>query len=319
MRRIHGLLILSFLVFTLLGYAAEPPKLRILGISIEGNQTTDAGLIRAYSGLAVGKEVSGDDIQGAVRQLWRLDLFSDIQILEDREVAEGIYLIIHVEEYPRLEEVQISGNRKLKGDDLDAAIGLTPGQVLHPRDVVRLKNRLKEKYASKGYLLAKVETETYESTSTGRQVVNVMITEGKKVKIRRINFEGNEAFSDKTLRKRFKKTRKKTFFRSGEFNEEKFSEDLKLLGEFYREEGYRDFEVVSDTISYTPNLRRMIVTVTVKEGLVYHYGKITWSGQELFSQSALEENLLVSRGDRYNEKKFKQGLQEIGAKYYDRG
>ena len=319
MRRVHGLLILLGLVFSMVAHAAEPPKLRILGISIEGNRTTDAGLIRAYSGLAVGKEVSGDDIQGAIRQLWRLDLFSDIQILEDREVAEGIYLIVRVEEYPRLEEVQVSGNRKLKGDDLDAAIGLTPGQVLHPRDIVRLKNRLKEKYASKGYLLAKIETETYESTSTGRQVVNVMITEGKKVKIKRIDFEGNEAFSDKTLRKRLKKTRRKTLFRSGEFNEEKFNEDLKRLGEFYRSEGYRDFEVVSDSIRYTPDLRRMIVTITVKEGPVYYYGDITWSGQKLFSQDFLEDHLLVARGDRYNEKKFQQGLQEIGAEYYDRG
>jgi outer membrane protein insertion porin family len=102
--------------------AVTPPKLRVLGISIEGNQTTDAGLIRAYSGLSVGKEISGDDVQTAIRQLWLLDLFSDVQILEDREVAEGIYLIVRVEEYPRLEKVEITGNRKLKKEDLEEAI-----------------------------------------------------------------------------------------------------------------------------------------------------------------------------------------------------
>lgn len=318
MNRTRFAVLLCFLVAASAG-AVTAPKLRILGISIEGNETTDPGLVRAYSGLAVGKEISGDDIQGAIRQLWLLDLFSDIQILEDREVAEGVYLTIRVKEYPRLEKVEISGNRKLKGDDLDAVIALTPGQVLHPRDIVRLVNRLKAKYASKGYLLATVDTETYASTTTGRQVVDIRIKEGKRVKIKRIEFEGNTTFSDKTLRKRLKKTRRKTLFRSGEFNEELFREDLKAVGDFYRAAGHRDFEVVSDSISYTSNLRRMIITITVREGPVYHYGNITWSGNKLFTQEALQEKLQISKGDRYNEKKFQEGLQDIGALYYDRG
>lgn len=318
MKRI-GFAVVFTLFLAVAAGAVTPPKLRILGISIEGNQTTDAGLIRAYSGLTVGKEISGDDIQSAIRQLWLLDLFSDIQVLEDREVAEGVYLTIQVEEYPRLEEVETSGNRKLKKDDLDAVIGLTPGQVLHPRDIVRLTTRLKAKYASKGYLLAIVDAETYASTTTGRQVVKITIHEGKKVKIKRVKFEGNTAFPDKTLRKRLKKTRRKTLFRSGAFNEENFREDLNTLGEFYRAAGYRDFEVISDSISYTPDLRRMVVTITVREGPIYHYGEITWSGNQLFSHEILEDKLQIACGDRYSEKKFQQGLQEIGAIYYDRG
>jgi outer membrane protein insertion porin family len=319
MKRITCTLLLGFCLFLLYQTAGAASKLRILGISIEGNKTTDAGLVRAYSGLAVGKEISGDDIQSAIRQLWQLDLFSDIQILEEREVPEGVYLIVRVQEYPRLEKVELTGNRKLKKDDLETTIGLTPGQVLHPKDIVRLSNRLKAKYASKGYLLAKIETETYTSTATGRQVLKITIKEGKKVAVKKIDFIGNTAFSDKVLRKHMKETHQKALFRSGEYNEDKFREDLQAVGEFYRGAGYRDFEVLSDSISYTPDLRRMILDITVHEGPIYYYGDITWSGGKLFPQQTLEEKLQIHSGDRYNEKKFNQGLQDIGSLYYDRG
>lgn len=319
MKRIYFGLFLGFLTCVFSASAVTPPKLRVLGISIEGNQTTDAGLIRAYSGLSVGKEISGDDVQTAIRQLWLLDLFSDVQILEDREVAEGIYLIVRVEEYPRLEKVEITGNRKLKKEDLEEAIGLTPGQVLHPRDIVRLTGRLKGKYTSKGFLLATIQPETYTSTTTGRQVVKISIDEGTKVKIKQIDFVGNTAFSDKALRKLLKKTRRKALFRSGEFKEEEFREDLKAPGEFYRAAGYRDFKVVSDSISYSPDRRRMMITIAVQEGAIYHYGEISWAGNKLFPQEILAEKLQIGSGDRYNDKKFQQGLQDIGAMYYDRG
>ncbi|MFH1011295.1 MAG: outer membrane protein assembly factor BamA [bacterium] len=319
MKRIPSLLLLGFGLLLACQTATAASKLRILGIAIEGNQTTDAGLIRAYSGLAVGKEISGDDVQSAIRQLWALGLFSDIQVLEEREVAEGVYLIVRVAEYPRLEKVELSGNRKLKKDDLESVIGLTPGQVLHQKDVVRLTNRLKAKYASKGFLLATVEPETYTSETTGRQVLKITIKEGKKVAIKRIEFEGNTAYSDKALRKQLKKTRRKTLFRSGEFNDEEFREDLKAVGEFYRGAGYRDFQISSDSASYTKDLRRMILAIRVEEGPIYHYGDITWSGNKLFTQQALEEKLQVRSGDLYNEKKFQQGLQDLGALYYDRG
>lgn len=298
------------------GYAQN--RVRILGLSVEGNSTTDAGLIRAHSGLTVGKEITGDDIQTAVKQLWKLNLFSDVEIIEDETVADGVYVTIKVAEYPRLERLEVKGNRKLKGEDLDALLFLTQGQVVRPFDLVRLETRLKRKYTEMGYLLADINIQQYTSEQTSRQVVEVNIKEGKKVKVRRVNFEGNTTFSDKKLRGKVK-TRRKTFFRSGEYKREKIEEDKQRLTAFYQSQGYRDFEVVQDSVTYTENRRGIHLTFYVNEGPTYTYGDFSWTGNNLFKTEEIEKRLRVKTGETYNKDKFDLSLADIGSMYYDRG
>jgi outer membrane protein insertion porin family len=298
--------------------AIAQQRVRILGLSVEGNTTTDAGLIRAHSGLTVGKDITGDDIQTAVKQLWKLNLFSDVQIVEDEVVADGVYVMIKVAEYPRLERLEIKGNRKLKGEDLTALLQLTEGQVVRPFDLVRLENRLRSKYTEMGYLLAEIEMQQFTSEETSRQVVEVNIREGKKVKVRRVEFIGNSAFSDNKLRGRIK-TRKKSFFRSGEYKLEKIEEDKDRLITYYQSHGYRDIEIVRDSVSYTENKKGIHLAFFVNEGPVYSYGNVTWNGNLLFKTEALESRLRIKTGETYDRSKFDVSLADIGSMYYDRG
>ncbi|HOC88454.1 MAG TPA: hypothetical protein PKI90_02815, partial [bacterium] len=78
-RNIFPLLVL-LLILPLAGIA-QKRSVKILGLSVEGNKTVDASMIRLSSGLNIGSEVTGDAVQEAIRQLWRLSLFSDVQIL----------------------------------------------------------------------------------------------------------------------------------------------------------------------------------------------------------------------------------------------
>ncbi len=76
--------------------AQTPPSqevLKILGISVEGNTLADPAAVIANSGLKVGDEITvpGDQISQAVRKLWSLRMFEDIQILTDRKMGNGIY------------------------------------------------------------------------------------------------------------------------------------------------------------------------------------------------------------------------------------
>ncbi len=92
---------------------AQP--LKILGISVEGNKLTEAAAVIRYSGLKIGGEFTpgGDEIRQAIKQLWSLGIFSDIEILIDNQVADGVYLLIKVAEYPRLNNIVIKGNDEL--------------------------------------------------------------------------------------------------------------------------------------------------------------------------------------------------------------
>ncbi len=293
-------------------------KLRVLGISIEGNSSTDAGLIRAHSGLAVGKEITGDDVQSGIKQLWKLNLFSDIQIIEERSTTEGVYLRVQVQEFRRLERVDIRGNRKLKGEELNALLKLSPGQVVRPADVTRLRESMLKNYSEMGFLLAQVQVEQDTLESNGRVRLDLEVREGSKVKVRRVEFEGNEAFTDKKLRKRVRTT-KKTFFRSGEYKREKIDADKLALVAFYQSEGFRDAEVLSDSVTYTEDKRGIYLTFQIAEGPVFKYGTFNWSGQRLFTQEELAAKMRVETGERYNRQEFDRSMSDIGSMYYDRG
>ncbi|HEY7751075.1 MAG TPA: outer membrane protein assembly factor BamA, partial [Ignavibacteriaceae bacterium] len=96
-------------IFLTIGLFAQPAQqtYKILGISVEGNKSADAATIIANSGLKTGNEIQipGDQTLNAIRQLWALNIFSDVQILIEREINDGVFLLIKVEEYPRLERV----------------------------------------------------------------------------------------------------------------------------------------------------------------------------------------------------------------------
>ena len=345
MNRIKLLLTVSLLILLIGKICAQEGGYRLLGLTVEGNRSTDQGLIKANSGLILGREVSGEDIQAAIKQLWRLELFSDIEIVLDRQVIEGIYLTIRVVEYPRLETVQVKGNKKIKKDDIMDAIDLLPGQVLRANQVLKVRRSLEELYAEKGYLLAKIEVEPETIGEAYRAVLKVNIKEGKKIKIKRIRFIGNEEhekrkpgfpvssaywmvdwmfpdnpFTDAKLRKRLKNTRQKSLFRSGEFKRMKFEEDLENVEKHYHDHGFRDMKVVSDTIYYSDDLKHLYIDIFVDEGNIYYFGDITWTGNTLFTEEELSAKLIFKSGDVYSQEKLDISTYErIGNLYYDLG
>ncbi len=119
-------------------------------------------MVIASSGLSAGMEATQEDFSEGVKQLWSLGLFSDVKILSDRETPEGIFLIISVEEYPRLSKVVLEGNKKLKKDKIDEALDLHPGQALTPFLVYESQRIIQDLYYDDGYLLAKIEPSTFE-------------------------------------------------------------------------------------------------------------------------------------------------------------
>ncbi len=316
----YGLIILMLLLLSATGQA-QKRSIKILGVSVEGNKTVDASMIRLSSGLNPGMEVTGDGIQEAIKQLWRLSLFSDVKILVDRELADGVYIAIHVEEYPRLEKVEIEGNKKLKKDEIDNILNFYPGQVVSPTMLARAKSKLFDKYKEKGHLLAKIRANQYVSRDdSNRVLVRFVFEEGKKVQIEKIRFHGNTIFSEGKLRKQFKKTKEDRWWRGADFDKDKYQEDTGKLLEFYYNHGYRDAEVLRDSVSYSEDNSDLYLDVWVSEGPQYKFGDITWDGNTVFTTEMLNANLGFVKGETYSKKKLDEAMQKrIGSLYYDRG
>lgn len=293
----------------------------LLKLTISGYQTADEDVIKLSSGLTEGSEITMDDIQRAVKQLWSIGIFSDVRIILDAKTPEGVFLTLRVKEYPRLEELKITGNKKLKKDEIEKELSFFRGQVINPAQMAKAKKRLQKIYAEKGYTLAKIEIATESVESKGNRVVlRVDIDEGRKVQIKRIQFFGNQAFSDKKLRKQMKKTKENRFWGGGDFDREKYGEDLEHVLEFYRNHGYRDAEIVKDSLYYDEERKDLFIDITVSEGKPYYFGNVTFEGNTVFTEKQLQAMLEFQKGELYSQKKFDKSVSEnIAGAYSDLG
>jgi outer membrane protein insertion porin family len=304
---------------------------KILGVSVEGNVLADPVAVIANSGLRVGDEITvpGDQIAQAIRKLWSLRIFSDIQIAVDQKVGQGVYLVLRVKELPRYERTDLAGNDGISTSDIEKKITLVRGQVFPPQESVRLKKEITKLYEEEGYLLADVRvTAVPVDTNKNRIVLKIDIDEGKDVSVDQIMFEGNKAFDESDLRGAMSETSQKSwwkFWSSANLHRKKYEEDKKLIVQFYRKNGFRDAQVLSDSIWYSQDRRDAYVLIHIYEGPQYRVRNIAWVGNSVYSDTVLSERLGFSNGDIYNAEKFEQNLRgnesqtDVASLYLDNG
>ncbi len=311
----------------------QPPQevYKILGITVEGNSLADPAAIIANSGLKVGDEIAtpGDQVGNAVKKLWSLRLFEDVQVSIDRTMGNGVFLLIKVKEYPRFESMEITGNDELSTDDIKKVLPLVRGQVLAPADLKKMEREIKKLYIKDGYLLAKVDVTTAPvDTADRRRNVEVLIDEGNKVSIESITFDGDAAFDDGDLRGAMDETSESTwwkFWSSAKFDAKKYEEDKGKIVQFYRKHGYRDAQILGDSLWYSQDKEDMFIHIRVNEGAQYKIRSITWQGNTVYPDAILNDRLNILPGEVYNAEKFEQNLRgnedqtDVASLYLDNG
>jgi len=121
---------------------------QILGISVEGSKSADPSTIIANSGLKVNDEIQipGDKTISAIRRLWGLKIFSDIQLIAEKKINNGVFLLIKVKEYPRIETAEVEGADNVSVDDVKEKISFVRGQIPRPQDIFATKEKIKKLY-----------------------------------------------------------------------------------------------------------------------------------------------------------------------------
>lgn len=305
---------------------------RILGISVEGNVSADPAAVIANSGLKIGDEITvpSDDLRQAINRLWNLRLFADVQIAAESQVGNGVYLLIKVKEHPRLERIEIVGNDDVDEDDIMKKITIVKGQILTPQEINRIVKSIKKLYEEEGYLLAQVNPQTVveDSSRPNRVVLVLNIDEGQSVKVAEIRFEGNEQFDDGDLRGEMEETKENVwwmFWRNAKFDKKKYEEDKELILKYYRKNGYIDAEILSDSLWYSEDRRRLHILITLHEGPQYKVRNIAWEGNTVYTAEVLSDRLGFEKGDVYNVELFEQNLRsnpdqnDVASLYLDNG
>jgi len=303
-------LIIPLLLFSAHGIAQETDfeegKQYILGgLTVTGLQSYNEQTVKSYTGLRVGQpiKVPGDEISAVIKKLWNLDLFSNVEMYYTKIEGENIFLELNITERPTLNNVTVYGVKKRKVEDIIDDTDLKKGKKITESLIANTKNYLQNKYKKQGFLNAKVNIATTADT-TGTNVQNMVINvnKGDKVKIKDINFVGNEKLSNKRLRKSLKNTKQKKFFRfwkKSKYIEADYQEDLDNLIDTYAERGYRDARVLSDTFVKVDE-KNIELTIEVEEGDRYYFGEIDFVGNSVYTDRMLSQALGIKKGDTYN-------------------
>ena len=281
-------------------------KYILADVAIVGKLSFNTQTVVAFAGLEKGQEVTipGEEISNAIKKIGKLGLFDEISFYVNRIQNDSIYLDLNIEELPKLNEVKFIGVKKSKTEGLIKDTDLTKGKVVNENLITTTKNYIENKYKKDGYFNTKVSINTVKDTSAVNQVQMVVsIDKGEKVKIQNIDFEGNTKLSDKTLRKAMKDTKQKNPIRvlkASKFIKEKYKSDLEKVIASYKEKGYRDARIVSDSTVYNKSKNALLVKINVEEGNKYYFGNIKFLGNTVYSDQGLNSMLGIKKGEIYN-------------------
>ena len=276
-------------------------------LTVSGIKTFNEQTVISYSGLRKGQKIKvpGEEVSSVINKLWGLELFSDINVFVTNVENNKISLDIEIEELPTLTDVKINGLKKGNTETLIKDTELTKGKKLSESFLTNTKNYITNKYKKEGFLDTKVNLNTIKDTvgaNSYKMVVN--IDKGQRIKIKEIDFNGNEVFKESKLRSKLKNTKIKNpirFWKRSKYINNDFNDDLNGLIEFYKENGFRDARIIKDTLLRNDKTSNSIaLKLDIEEGKKYYFGDIDFIGNTVYSNNSLQQILGLKKGDVYN-------------------
>ncbi len=318
-----------------ISYAGTPRTLRIGGINVSGVEGYEDYVLTGISGLQVGQNVSipGTEITEAVKRYWKHGLFSKVSMAADSIVGDKLYLHIYLAVRPRVSNINYIGLKKTEVEDMEQKLGLLKGSQITPNMLDRAKILAKKYFDDKGYKNADIQIDQREDVSEKNQVIlDVIVDKKEKIRVHQIIIEGNEEVDEKKLKGNlfskgaFAKTHEAgklvNLFKSKKYTPERWKEDKQNLIEKYNELGYRDAEILEDSV-WNYDDKHVNVYVKVNEGHKYYLRNITWAGNTVYSTDYLSAILGMKKGDVYNQKLLNKRLRDdedaVGNVYWNNG
>lgn len=302
----------------------------IYSINVIGTNYVNPVLVKLYSNLSIGQSIKlpGNEIPKAIENLWKQGLFADIKILADTIIGDKISLTIKVQERNKLSGFFISGLDRSEARSLREELVLKKNIVLTKDLKVRTENTIRKHFQEKGYYDVEINIKEYADTIPNYSYLRIFINKGKRVKIYKINFTGNDKITDASLRKSMKKTKQRyhkiNIFASSKFILEEFENDKKNILNYYSERGFRDAYIISDSIRKM-KANRIVLDIEVYEGKKYYYRNINFIGNSKYRSGQLDTLLGINEGDVYNPNLLQERLYysptgyDVSSLYMDDG
>jgi outer membrane protein insertion porin family len=268
------------------------------------------------------------------RRLWGTNFLTDLSIVaQDYAFPNGVVgklIVYNMEERERIKIVNYTGSKQFEQTKLeekmrDQGVAIRLDSFVDDGQIRRVKTMIRELLAEKGYQDVSIEHQI-KPVEGGPKLVNLtfVINEGPKIRIERVDFVGNKAFEDGTLKKKMKENKERGFLSfitgGGTYQEAKFEEDAEKVQAHYRNNGYIYAQVGQPELktlstSSDGKTRRIELRIPVEEGDRYRVGDVSFDGNTVLTSAALRPFFKVEKGDFYSQKRFVDGINKIQELY----
>jgi outer membrane protein insertion porin family len=291
----------------------------IAAVKIEGNARVDEEAIRIHIQSRAGQALDRSTVDNDVRAIYAMGFFENVEV-ERLDQTGGPVLVFRVRERPQITSVKIEGTKKLRQEDVEAALKIRPHTILDAEKMRKGIADAKKLYEEKGYLDATITPKTEPVADGANEVaLTYVVDEGKIVRIQTIEIEGNTAFSDRKLKGVMTTSEENIISRftgAGVLNSDTLKTDTERLTAYYYDNGYITVRVDEPKVERRDD--GLYVTVKIAEGDQFNVGTIGFTG-DVRDDLALDKDLDLKSGEVFRSSKLRQDILKLTDKYGDVG
>jgi outer membrane protein insertion porin family len=295
-------------------------KAVIAEVQVKGNDRIEPDAIKLNIKSKKGEVLRPEQVAEDIKSIYKMGFFEKV----DAEVSDtpaGKVLTFVVQENPTVQEVHVTGNKKIKEKDILAAISTRPFSIVQRNVISEDVQKIIKLYHQKGYFNAVVKSSIDFPNDPRKAVVTFAIDESNKVYIKSISFTGNKNFSGRKLRS-IMETKEKMFVVSwftdrGILQRDILDTDLDRLSIFYHDKGFMDAKVGTPEISMKGD--GFYIEIPVQEGDRYRVSDVKISGDLLENNDRLLKRLQTKPKDYFGREKLREDLDKISKAYMDQG
>ncbi len=292
---------------------------RILEISIDGNLRIEAEAIKRVVKTQPGDIYNPKNLSDDLKAIFAMGYFDDIQILSEPR-PDGVMVTFKIKEKPTLRAVRFSGIRwAFEEEEVAEVITAKRGSILNINVIQNDIDRITELYKEENYHNVNVDYKIYERKDNQADI-EYIIEEGEKFQIERIMFEGNEAFSDKELKRQMATAEENIlswFTSAGDLDENKLEQDVARLTSFYKNNGYMQARVGEPEVNFVG--QEIEITIEINEGPRFRVGEVSLTGDLILEQAELIESLKIRQEEFYNREILRGDVLNLTDLYSNQG
>ncbi len=315
------ILLLLFLHLVLTPWSIHAQELPVINsIEIKGLKRIEESAVKSKITQIPGEPVSQEKTNENIKNIFKMGYFDDVRA-EIEPFEGGIKLIYVVKEKPTIVKIEFQGNKEFDDSKLKEKLTITTGSIADAVLIQDNANKLRAFYEEEGYWLSSV-VPIIKTIHPDEASLTYQIEEGPKVKIKKINIDGNKAISTSRI-KRVIETKKWWLFSfitsSGYYKKERMESDIEKIRDLYFNNGFIKVAVGEPKIQLTDDKKGMIITIPISEGDQFKISSIEFSDNKVFSDGEIRKRITMVTNKPFSKENLRRDILSISELYSENG